>query len=342
MSAFHRVLSIVHRPSYGSAQGTTGRKILEARHRLLKKTREFFYARYYLEVETPNLMATAPPDPHIDPLTVSFDAEGPYLLHTSPEMQMKRLLSEAEKIFQICKVFREEELGEIHNTEFTMLEWYRPGTYTDIMAEVAELVGLLGRDPVFAVEGKKLQAVPVFSLPEICTQRTGINPFGMERGQLLSALLAKGFPGVDDRDTWNDLFFKLLIQEVEPALRTTGAYFLKDWPISISTMAKPKDTYTVERFELYIDGIEIANGYTELLDPEEQRRRFERDNEERVRLGKPTFTIDDAFIEAIGKLTGSFAGVSIGMDRLLMVLLGKQRIDEVLVNRLAVLRRRHD
>jgi lysyl-tRNA synthetase class 2 len=145
-----------------------------------------------------------------------------------------------------------------------------------------------------------------------------------------------GFLGIDDKDTWNDLFFKLFIQEVEPRIPREAPYFIKDWPLTVSTMAKRKDENRVERFELYMNGLEIANGYTELLDISEQRQRFERDNIKRAASGKQTFVIDEEFLVALGKLKGPYAGISIGVDRLLMVLLGKDRIEDVLVERLTI------
>jgi elongation factor P--(R)-beta-lysine ligase len=310
------------------------REIIEVRHVLLRAARTFFYERGYLEVETPNLMATAPPDPHIDPLAVSTGAGATCYLHTSPEIQMKRLLPIADRIFQICKVYRAEEFAEVHNTEFTMLEWYRKGTYLDLMGEVEELVRWVAESIPGGVEGISPQAIPVYDLEQICLELTGISPFPPDRADFLGRLKDRGFPGVDDEDSWNDLFFKLFIQEVEPVLLARGGpYFIKDWPKAISTMAKLKDQWRVERFELYINGLEIANGYTELVDPVEQGERFRRDNEERTRMGKEAFIIDDQLLGALGCLEGSYAGVSVGIDRLLMALLGKKRIEDVLVHR---------
>ena len=145
-----------------------------------------------------------------------------------------------------------------------------------------------------------------------------------------------GFLGIDHRDTWNDLFFKLFIQEVEPRLSKEPPYFIKDWPLSVSTMAKRKDDNRVERFELYMNGLEIANGYTELLDVFEQKQRFEQDNNERISSGKQTFLVDEEFLDSLGKLHGPYAGVSVGVDRLLMALLGKERIEDVLVQRMTI------
>lgn len=312
-------------PMSGKLSKSDITEVLNTRHELLRAIRDFFYSRDYIEVETPNLMKTAPPDPHIDPLEVFIEDKGPFYLHTSPELHMKKLLQYgAECIFQICKVYRVEEFEEVHNVEFTVLEWYRRGTYEDAIEEVAELVE--------RVTGMK-KPYKVYDLERLIADRTGINPFQYDRDEFYKALKGKGFAGIDEKDTWNDLFFKLFIQEVEPELDQNRPYFIKDWPMSISTMAKRKNVNKVERFELYMNGLEIANGYTELLDPVEQRARFINDNEERERLGKKTFEIDENFIEALLPLEGSYTGVSLGIDRLLMVLLGKKTISEVLVVR---------
>ena len=313
-------------------------KLLKNRHNLLKTIRSYFYKHKYIEVETPNLMKTVPPDPHIDPLNVYVDDKVPCCyLHTSPEMHMKKLLQfRHDRIFQICKVYRVEEFEEIHSIEFTMLEWYREGTYTQTMKEVEELILYIAdrfcknRNDIFKVPFK------VYKLEKLFLEISGINPFKLNRDELFHAMKSKGFTVIDDKDDWNSLFFKLFIQEVEPRIIEKAPYFIKDWPLSVSTMAKKKDTGKVERFELYINGIEIANGYTELLNPEEQRNRFIIDNKEREKLGKITFESDEEFLEALSRIKGPRTGVSIGIDRLLMVLLDKEKIDDVMIHRFKV------
>jgi len=309
-------------------------KILRARHELLKSIREFFYARGYLEVETPALMETSPPDPYIDPLSVGVGEKGPFYLHTSPEVHMKRLLPYGQdRIFQICKVFRVEELEEIHNIEFTMLEWYREGDYCDAMAETEELVRYVARAMKPPRQARFEAPYRVYDLDRLFLERTGIDPFPLDRDGLFLALKNKGFGGIDEADGWKDLFFKLLIQEVEPSIEEDGPYFVKDWPRAISTMARALTCGKVERFELSMEGVEIANGYTELLDSAEQRTRFIHDNEERKRLGKQTFPIDEAFLGALSRLQGPFAGVALGVDRLLMKMLDCSGIDAVTIHR---------
>ena len=311
--------------------GKSQLNLLRFRHSLLKAIRDFFCAEGYIEVETPNLIRTAAPDPNIEPLKVYIEDKGPFFLHTSPEMGMKKLLLHGhERIFQACKVYRVEEHEEIHGIEFTMLEWYREGTYLDAMNEVEDLISFIaGQFPV--ADPKKFERPwMVYDLAEVFVEKTGINPFELGRDALIAAMQKTDFLGIDEMDDWNDLFFKLFIQEVEPRIPKELPYFIKDWPLSVSTMAKRKDDNGVERFELYMDGLEIANGYTELLDVLEQRQRFELDNLKRKASGKHTFVIDEAFLEALGRLKGSYAGVSVGVDRLLMALLGKECIADLL------------
>jgi elongation factor P--(R)-beta-lysine ligase len=298
----------------GAEVGTGNLELLRIRHRLLRAIRDFFYERGYLEVETPNLVKNPPPDPHIDPVAVYIGEKGPYYLHTSPEMSMKKLLVlGGSRIFQICKVYRVEELEEVHNTEFTMLEWYREGSYVEMMDEVADLVETVAAR-IGAVDMERFRRPhKVYTVRELCFEILGFDPLSLDRQGFLDGLRQSGFAGVDEEDTWNDLFFKVLIQETEGRIKTDRPCFVKDWPAAISTMAKRIDENRVERFELYVDGLEIANGYTELTDACEQRDRFERDNAERRRRGKRTFQIDEPFLQALAGLKGSYAGVSVGV-----------------------------
>ncbi len=314
-------------------------ELLGIRHGLLKAAREFFYARSYIEVETAFLMATAPPDPHIDPLEARVSGKGPYFLHTSPEINLKKLLRSGHKrIFEICKVWRVEDHQEVHNTEFTMLEWYREGACRDIMAETADLVEFIaGHLPV---NEKQRFAAPfqTYELDRLFLDTVGFDPFDLDRDNLFSTLKAKNFYGIDDKDDWNSLFFKIFIQEIEPRLPANAPCMVYGWPATISTMAKRCEgrPNMVERFELYMDGLEIANGYSELTDPGEQRRRFEKDNRERLRQGKTQFPPDTQFLESLEKIDYPCTGVSVGVDRLLMALLGKKTIEEVIADRLKI------
>jgi len=311
------------------------KEILLARHGLLKAVREFFYTGGYVEVETPNLMRTAPPDPFIEPLKVFAGGKGPFQLHTSPEMGMKKLLPFCERIFQVCKTYRVEELDEVHNTEFTMLEWYMPGTYEDAIGELEHLVSYLIDQ--LKVEGSQYLKGPWVSrtLEEIFVERTGVSPLGMDRATLQEVLREKGLR-ISGREGWEDLFFMFYVQEVEPWLHDVDTLVVRDWPVWLSSMAKKKDDSRVERFEFYVRGLELANGYTELLDPEEQRERFVTDNKKRMFQGKQVFALDLELLDALPAINGPVAGVSVGLDRLLMALLQVERIEEVLPFRIKI------
>ncbi len=313
--------------------------LYKARHAMLRAIRQFFFERAFVEVETAYLAGCAPTDPYIEPLKVFVEDSGPYYLHTSPEVGMKKILASGiSRIFQICKAFRVEEFEELHSLEFTMLEWYGPGTYEEAIEETQELIRFVSA-AMGGVAGRCVDGPwKTFALRQIFLEATNIDPFPLTAEALLSRMKDRGFQGLSAADTWEDLFFKLLIQEVEPRMgeREKGPYFIKDWPVSLTAMAKRKDLYTVERFELYMKGIEIANGYTELLDAEEQRARSLIDNRVRRSLGKAVFPLDEGFLDALAHIEGPVAGVSIGIDRLLMVLLDKKRICEVLPDRLSL------
>ncbi|MGD0230378.1 MAG: EF-P lysine aminoacylase EpmA [Syntrophorhabdales bacterium] len=307
--------------------------MIRERNFVLRAIREFFWDRGYIEVETPCLMNTAPPDPYIEPLQVYVGGSGPHYLHTSPEMGMKKLIGRGyDRIFQICKAFRVEEFEEHHAIEFTMLEWYMKGAYTEAMEETAELVRSVSR-----ARGR-MPAVDTFKvlrLGDLFVETAGFDPLPLGRQSLFSMMKERGFQGLAPEDTWEDLFFMLYVQDVEPRIREgeEGPCFIKDWPASLAAMAKKKNDHTVERFELYIRGLEIANGYTELLDADEQRKRLSRDNAARVNRGGQAFPLDEQFLDALVHITGPVAGVSVGVDRLLMALAEKERIGDVLFDR---------
>ncbi|MEO0249845.1 MAG: EF-P lysine aminoacylase EpmA [candidate division WOR-3 bacterium] len=308
--------------------------ILRARHTLLKAVRSFFLERGYLEVETPYLTPFAPSDAHIEPVSVFVGGKGPFFLHTSPEIGMKKLLALGyERIFQICKVFRVEELEEHHNTEFTMLEWYMPGTYRDAMIETEQLIRTVAGHTAWKGSAYVARTWKRYDLGALCLEHAGIDPLCLDRDSLEERLRERGSVGIGNGEAWEELFFRLFLQEVEPRIHPDMPYFIEDWPVAVSSMAKRKDGHRVERFELYMRGLEIANGYTELLDAEEQRARFEEENCRRKKLGRKPLPVDEEFLAALPSLKGPCAGVSVGLDRLLMVLLEKQSIGEVLCSR---------
>ncbi|WP_133512736.1 EF-P lysine aminoacylase EpmA [Candidatus Thiosymbion oneisti] len=308
---------------------SAGLEMLKARAYLLGRIREFFAAAGVMEVETPIASRAAASDPALNSLRTRWSGAeaGPQTLYlqTSPELPMKRLLAAGSgPIFQICKVFRDGERGSLHHPEFSLLEWYRPGLgYGALMTEVAELVR-------HALDRPEL-AVRRISYRELFRTHLGLDPMRADVAALRQA--ADGLPGCRDldldRDGWLDL---LLTYRIEPALARDRLTFVYDYPPSQATLARiRRDAEPVaERFELYLGGMELANGFQELTDPGEQRRRFDADLQERSARGLDRLPLDEAFLAALEAGMPAAAGVALGLDRLLMVATGSTHIDQTL------------
>ncbi len=298
---------------------------LRLRARLLAQTRVFFHARDVWEVDTPALSQAAAPDPHIHSFAVCAADKIPRYLHTSPEFPMKRLLAAGSgSIYQICKVFREGEAGRRHNPEFTLLEWYRTGfDHHALMNEldllVRELVGgrLLLQDSQFFSYAEALQRFADLDLEKA----------DVEALQACARRHRLDAPALgDDRDAWLDL---LMSHVVEPALPRDCPVFIYDYPASQAALAQIRNG-VAERFELYINGMELANGFHELADAEEQRQRFEAENRQRQQQGLPVAPIDAHLLAALAQGLPDCAGVALGFDRLLMLITGETEIAAVL------------
>jgi len=295
--------------------------VLRLRARLLERIRAFFQARGVLEVETPCLSRAANPDPHIE----SFRLAGvSRWLHTSPEFAMKRLLAAGlGDCYQIARVFRAGEAGRRHNPEFTLLEWYRVGwDHHRLMDEVEALLGEL----LDAPPARRLTYRDAFcefaGIDPFSTDAAGLRTRAMEAGIAVSAL-------GEDVDAWRDL---LLTHLVEPHLPRETPVFLHDWPASQAALARirPGTPPLAERFELFWQGMELANGYHELTDPHEQRRRFEAENRRRQAAGKPPLPLDERLLAALEHGLPPCAGVALGIDRLVMLAAGVDDIRQVL------------
>ena len=299
---------------------------IRQRAELLATLRQFFADRAILEVETPLLCRNGITDPSIEPLIVEADpfSGQPRLLQTSPEYMMKRLLAAfAEPIFQITKAFRSGEAGSRHNPEFSLLEWYRPGfDYHQLMVEVADLAQCcLGPRPV-----KK------YSYRELFQQCLQIDPFTATIAELEAIARRHLDPGnlSGDRDLWLDL---LMSHVLEPQLAGEGVCFVYDYPASqaaLSCVVQADDVWVGQRFELYVDGMELANGYCELTDAPEQRQRFERDNVLRRQRGQVQRALDEQLLAALVSGLPDCSGVALGIDRLLMLKTGSSDIRDVL------------
>ena len=301
-------------------------RTLRERAALLAAVRSFFHRRGVLEVDTPMLAAHTVSDPALRPLVVATSAAStqPRYLQTSPEYAMKRLLAAGSgPIYQICHAFRDEEHGRRHNPEFTLLEWYRPGfDLQALMAEVAELIlPLLGRARSYC-----------YRYREIFFEVLAIDPFTATDRELAGAARrCADIGGIDgDRDLWLDL---LMSHAVEPALAGRGVVFIHDYPASQASLARIERADGVDvaaRFELFIDGVELANGFHELADAREQARRFERDNRARRAQGLPEHRADPWLLAALAHGLPDCSGVALGLDRLLMLLCGAAQLSQVM------------
>ncbi len=299
---------------------------------MLARIREFFAARGVLEVETPVLSGAATTDPNLHSLECRYHSPNPrrLYLHTSPEFAMKRLLvAGSGSIYQLAKVFRDNEAGRWHNPEFTLLEWYRVGVdHHTLMDEVAALVHSVLADRAPSGPVQKL------SYREAFEQSLGIDPHSApvaalaDRAREHGLSIPAGMPD-DNPDAWRDL---LLTHAVEPRLGRGQLTFIYDYPASQAALARirPGSPPLAERFELYIEGVEIANGFHELADAVEQRARFERDNARRRERGEPALPMDERLLAALETGLPDCSGVALGFDRLVMFAADARSIGEVI------------
>lgn len=296
---------------------------LRARARLLSDIRQFFSARQVLEVETPLLATAGVTDPALEPLCV-VTAGNTRFLQTSPEYAMKRLLAAGSgDIYQLAKAFRANEQGVRHNPEYTILEWYRLGfDHHQLIREVAELLVLVLGRPGWQV----------WRWSQLFSHVLDLDAAQSPHAQLVecaNAVLGHKPPALD-RDGLLDL---LMSHAIEPAIASWGVVFVVDYPASQAALAKRFErngSYWGARFECYVDGIEIANGYWEASDADDLRLRFAVDNETRASRGLPESPIDERFLAAVEAGLPDCAGVALGVDRVLMLQQKSQRIDDTL------------
>ncbi|WP_249978856.1 EF-P lysine aminoacylase EpmA [Vreelandella olivaria] len=316
-----------------SWQPTADMETLRARARLIAKVRAFFVERDVLEVETPILGQGGSTDVHLVSLaTLARTGRGQrkLWLQTSPEFHMKRLLAAGSgPIFQLAKSFRDGEVGARHNLEFTMLEWYRPGF---------SLAKLIDETTTLVANVLPSYAGPVthYRYRELFHTHLAIDPFttSLEMLRSLAAehgqMPAKSLAG-ESRDTCLDLLMSMVI---EPRLGQHELSVVVDYPASQAALARRHQDadgeWVASRFELYLNGIELANGYDELTDAEEQRLRFTEDNAERCRLGLTEVDMDEQLLAALESGMPESAGVALGLDRLIQLALGKARLEDVL------------
>ena len=283
------------------------------RARIIQAIRSFFIDHRYLEVETPIRIPAPAPEAHIDAVVA-----GEWFLQTSPELCMKRLLAAGfHRVFQICKCFRDKERGAKHLPELTMLEWYATGrNYTDLMDECEDLISSVARlingSEIITYGGRKIN----MSAP--WTRMAVSEAFQQYASLSMEASLAK------------DCFDEVMADEIEPNLGAAKPLFLYDYPAPRAALArlKPGNNLLAERFELYIAGIELCNGFSELIDPVEQKTRFEKEQQIRRSLGHPVNPIPQKFLNALKDMPDA-AGNAVGIDRLVMLFSDATDIDDV-------------
>jgi len=289
------------------------KKALQQRANILQAVRYFFIVQGFFEVETPHRIPAPAPESYIDAIP-----SGPWFLHTSPELCMKRMLAAGyEKIFQICRCWREGERGSQHIPEFTLLEWYHSRSdYRVLMEECAALIQIVaskvgvGERIIF-----RNQAIDLTSPWERILVRQAFREYAK------TAM---------EETLKNGQFDEIMIRDIEPRLGIRKPTFIYDYPAQRGALARlsPEDKTVAERFELYVGGLELANGFSELVDPEEQRRRFESENENRRGMGKSVYAMPEKFLEELREMPPS-AGIALGIDRLVMIFLDAPSIDEV-------------
>ena len=287
-------------------------RILALRAAVLGAVRRFFEARDFVEVETPAIVPSPGLDVHLEAFEVRTPRGKPAgWLATSPEYQMKRLLSAgAERIFQLCRSYRGEEHGQHHEREFTMLEWYRAdATSDDVIRDTEELVAFLAE----AID----QPAPELQPP-------------WQRLTVEEALQFHANVEIDPLVRDEESFFRVWAEDVQPWLGTERPVVVTDWPSSMASLARLKPNGMADRFEAFFRGVELCNGFGELTDAAEQRRRFANDQAQRQAAGAPVYPIDERFLEDLERGMPESGGNALGVDRLLMLLVGADSIQAVM------------
>ncbi|QDM17158.1 EF-P lysine aminoacylase GenX [Tardiphaga sp. vice352] len=333
-------------PWWSPARHQDRRGFLLARGNVTRATREWFGKQGFIEVETGVLQVSPGNETHLHAAkTELIDRDGAHLtryLRTSPEFACKKLLAAGEEqIFEFARVFRDRERGDLHLPEFTMLEWYRANAgyeavITDCVAVIAHAAKATGTKQ-FSFRGR---AADPFADPEMLTVAGAFEKYagidllatvsGHQGDRAALAAAASGKVRIAEDDTWSDIFSKVLVEHVEPRLGQGRLTVLYEYPAPEAALARTTqhDSDVAERFEVYACGVELANGFGELTDANEQRRRFTADMDEKQRRYGERYPLDEDFLEAVAAMPDA-AGVALGFDRLVMLAAGATRIDQV-------------
>jgi lysyl-tRNA synthetase class 2 len=312
---------------------------LEKRAKIIKSIRTYFDDLGYTEVETPALQHSAVMDPHIKAFETEFISPNQsetrrLFLHTSPEFAMKKMLvGGMKKIYQICKTFRNAEDSPNHSPEFTMIEWYHTGlSYEDLMQECVGLMRAV-TDVPYKFRGMESDAHQPWEIISVCEAFQKYAHINLE--SVLNDL--DGFKKLagdlyHEGDEWDDIFFRVFLEKIEPNLGHPVPTIIYDYPIHMASLSRPKqsDPRFCERFEIYICGLELANAFGELCDAGEQKRRFAKNMAEKKRLYGDDYPIDHELIEALSHGMDDVSGIALGVDRLVMLATGADHINDII------------
>ena len=336
-------------PWWSRARHADRRPFLLARGRMLAAIRRYFAERDFVEVECGALQVSPGNEAHLHAFATEWNAPGTgrqrLYLHTSPEFACKKLLAAGEKrIFDVARVYRNRERGPLHAPEFTMLEWYRANEpYDAVIADCLALLKLAAAEAktdrlIFRnlkcdphAPAQRISVADAFGEYADVDLLTTLHKDGTSDAATLAAAAKKSGIKVAGDDNWSDIFSRILVERVEPHLGLEQPTILDRYPRVEAALARAcaDDPRVAERFELYVCGVELANGFGELTDPQEQRKRFEAEMNEKQRVHGERYPIDEDFLAALAHMPQA-SGVALGFDRLVMLAVGARRIDDVM------------
>jgi len=323
----------------------TNKQNLQLRFEIIKLMREFFWSQGFTEVDTPNIVKLPGQEPYLSPMKINIHNETGEefvgYLHTSPEYTMKKMLSAGwDKIFSICKCYRDyESFGGTHEPEFTMIEWYRANeSFEKLMSDAEELFRFLLRilDIGYWILNTNIKYlisnIQRVHMTYLWQKYVGVNLDEYLTSEKMFELCVKRGYKPEKDESYEDLFYRIFLNEIEPKLKDMGVVIVHHYPAQMAALSRlsPTDSRYAERFEVYINGLELANAFSELTNADEQLLRLKEEQELRRKLGKDVYDIDMEFIESLKTMPPS-AGIALGVDRLVLALTGCKNIESVVV-----------